>query len=501
VKIFSWLKRQAPAPRRRSFSGAQLSRLTSDWITMSTSGDAEIRTSLKLLRNRCRSLERDNDYIESYLREVENNVIGLGIGFQSQVKKQRGGALNEALNAQIQEAWDEWTKAPTCHVAGKLSFTEMEYLLVRSAARDGEIVFRKVFEPFGGSKVPLALEVIEADRLDDDYNGRALNGNEIRMGVELDKWSRPVAYYFLTYHPGDYPFGGEKVHDTGRRMRVPADEIIHPFVTKRANQTRGVPWIATAILRLRHMQGYEEAEVIAARAAAAIMGFIESPEGELEGDGVEDNERVTDFEPGVFKYLNKGEKVNVPDNSRPGGQFGPFMKMMLRGTAAGLGASYESISKDYSESNYSSSRLALLSDRDNWRKLQVWVISHFHQQVFETWLELAVLSGVVKIPDYEINSTKYQNVRWLPRGWAWVDPQKEVNAYRDAILGGLTSATKVIAQEGEDVDDLYNEIARERKLAKDLDLIFDTDAKNGIKPAITPPKPGANENPKGDESK
>lgn len=501
MKILNWFKKQAPPALRgrRSYSGAQLSRLTSDWITMSTSGDAEIRTSLKLLRNRCRQFERDNDYIESYLREVENNVIGLGINFQAQVKMQRGNKLNETMNAQIQEAWCEWTKKANCHVAGKLSFTEMEYLLVRSVARDGEIVFRKVFEKFGNSKVPLGLEVIEADRLDDDYNGRAPNGNEVRMGVELDKWGRPVAYYFLTYHPGDYPFGGEKVHDTGRRMRVPADEIIHPFVTKRANQTRGVPWIVTAMIRLRHMQGYEEAEVIAARASAALMGFIESPEGELQGDDVEDNERVTDFEPGAIKYLNKGEKYSQTENNRPGGQFSPFMKMMLRGTAAGLGASYESISKDYSESNYSSSRLALLADRDNWRKLQVWVISHFHQAVFETWLELAVLAGVVNIPDFEINPTKYQNVRWLPRGWAWVDPQKEVAAYKEAIKGGLTSATKVIAQEGEDVDDLYNEISRERELATAKGLVFDTDAKNAIKSA--PPAGNAGDAPPADPEK
>lgn len=494
MKFWRWIKKQAaPARSSRGYSGAQLSRLTSDWISMSTSGDAEIRGSLKNLRNRCRQLERDNDYIQSYLREVENNVIGQGISFQSQVKMQRGNKLNDAMNDQIQEAWFKWSKASNCHVAGKLSFTEMEQLLVRSCARDGEIVFRKIDKSFGDSKVPFALEVIEADRLDDDYNDREPNGDEVRMGVARDKWGRPTAYYFFTYHPGDYPFGGERVNDTRRRIRIPADEIIHPILTHRANQTRGVPWIASAIMRLRHMQGYEEAEVIAARASAAIMGFIESPEGELQGDDVQDGERVTDFEPGVFKYLAKGEKVNVPNNARPGGQFGPFMEMMLRGTSAGMGISYEAISKDYSKSNYSSSRLSLLSDRDHWRKLQQWVISHFHQVVFEAWLEKAVLSGAVKIPDYELNSEKYQDVRWLPRGWAWVDPQKEVSAYKEAILGGLTSATKVISQEGEDVDDLYNEISNERKLAESLGLTFDTDAKTAMKAKQPPGKPGEDE--------
>lgn len=483
------------------YAGAGVSRLTADWITMGTSGDAEIRGSLKRLRNRCRQLERDNDYIQSYLREVENNVIGQGISFQSQVKMQRGNKMNDAVNRMIQDAWNEWCDAENCHVAGKLSFTEMEHLLVRSVARDGEILFRKVLQPFGESKIPFALEIIEADRLDDDYNGRAANGNEIRMGVEHDEWGRPTAYYLFVNHPGDYPFGNIKVNDSGRRIRIPAEEIIHPFVTLRANQTRGVPWIASSIMRLRQAEGYSEAELIAARASAAIMGFIQTPEGELQGDDVDGGDRVTDFEPGVFKYLRPGESVQVPNTARPGGQFAPFMKMMLRGSAAGLGASYEAISKDFSESNYSSSRLALLADRDNWRKVQNWVITHFHQQVFEAWLDMAVLSGELKIADYETNPEKYQDVRWLPRGWAWVDPQKEVNAYRDAILGGLTSVTKVVAQEGEDMEDLFNEIAAERKLAESLGLVFDTDAKNGIQPSTTAPKPGANEVQQGDEKK
>jgi lambda family phage portal protein len=478
-----------------------MGRLVSDWVTMSTSGDAEIRGSLKMLRNRCRQLERDNDYIQSYLREVENNVIGLGIGFQGQVKMQRGKKLHTGLNQQIEDLWQAWTDKDACHVAGKLSFWEMEMLLARSVARDGEILFRKVFQKFGDSKVPFALEVIEADRLDEDYNGLSDAGNEIRMGVEIDHWGRPVAYYFYQYHPGDYPLVGQKAQSGPRRMRVPADEIIHPFVTTRANQTRGVPWIASAIMRLRHMQGYEEAEVIAARAAASIMGFIQSPAGEVQGDDIQDGDRVTDFEPGAWKYLAPGESVEVPSVQRPGGQFSPFMKMMLRSTAAGIGISYEAISKDFSESNYSSSRLSLLADRDNWRKVQKWAIQNFHQQVYEAFLEIAVLSGALSISDYEVNSERYECVRWQPRGWAWVDPQKEVTAYRDAILGGLTSATKVIAQEGEDVDDLYTEIAEERKLATSLGLIFDTDAKNGIKVAAGPPKPSANEQIKGDETK
>jgi lambda family phage portal protein len=482
-----WPFRKKQPKRQRSYSGANFGRLVNDWIAMSTSIDAEIRGNLKTLRNRTRQLERDNDFVRSFLREVEINVIGQGIQMQSLVRMQRGDKLNDKLNQEIEDAWSCWQKKTRCHVAGKLSFPSIERLVARSVSRDGEIAIRLIRQKFGDSRVPLALEILESDRLDDTYNEVTAEGNEVRMGVEFDSWGRPVAYYFFSYHPGDYPAGFNV--GTKRRVRIPAKEIIHPFVTERAGQTRGVPWISTAIKRLHHMQGYEEAEVIAARANAALMGFIESPQGELQGDAVKDNERVTDFSPGMFKYLNEGEKVVVPDTSRPSTQFDPFMRAMLRATAAGVGASYESISKDYSTSNFSSSRLALISDRDNWRVVQQWLIESFHQIVFEAFLDMAVLSGELVLPDYETNPDRYQCVRWKPRGWAWVDPLKEVNAYRDAIAGGLTSISRVVAQQGDDVEELFTEIGRERDLAKRLGLVFDTDVENKTPPGSIVPVP------------
>jgi lambda family phage portal protein len=236
-----------------------------------------------------------------------------------------------------------------------------------------------------------------------------------------------------------------------------------------------VPWLASAIQRLHHLQGYEEAEVIRARASSALMGFIESPEGELLGDEVVDGERVSNFEPGVFKYLAPGEKVTVPSLDAPDGQFEPFLRAMLRAMAAGLGCSYESVSRDFSQTNYSSSRLSLLEDRDHWRALQQYLIENFHQPVFEAWLEMAVLGGALGLPFYETDPERYRQIRWMPRGWAWVDPAKEVQAYKDAVRCGFKTLGEVVAEQGGDLEELMVSRAAELEMADELDLIFDTD--------------------------
>lgn len=478
MKFWPFGKKDQPAKKgRRIYGGAMFSRLTNDWnASIGTSQDSETRSSLRVLRNRTRQLARDNDWIKNALRAIQNNVVGTGVGMQMQVKAKRvrkGKVLNQAVNEAIETAWEQWCKKENCHVAGILNFADIERLLISSCAENGEVLVRIVKgESFGTSPVPMALEVIEADQLMDDRNGEADNGNIIRMGVEKNQWGRPVAYWFYPYHPGDYLF---KTVQLSKYKRVPAEEIIHLYKHERPGQTRGVPWFASALQRMHQVAGFEEAEVVAARASASIMGFIKTPDGDLQDDGVQDNQRVTDFSPGKIEALGPGEEFQAFTPTRPGGTYDPFVRAQLRAVAAGVGVSYETLSKDYSQSNYSSSRLALLDDRDQWRSLQSWFIQNFHQRVFEEWLDMAVLSGVLDLPGYEINPEMYRAVRWMPRGWSWVDPAKEVAAYKAAVRAGFMTQAEVVAQTGCDIEEMMMQRKREVEMAEALGLAFDTD--------------------------
>ncbi len=499
--ILGWLQRGTPvaipAPRRRMYEGAKVSRLTSDWVTGGTSADAEIKGSLPRLRNRSRQLVRDNDYARQAIRAVRNNVIGTGIKMQAQVRMQRGGGrLDQPVNDAIENAWTLWGRADSCHTAGRLSFADIERLLVGSMAESGEVFVRMVRQPFGASKVPFALEIIESDLLDDTYTGGStIEGNEWRMGVELNRWGRPVQYAFLTKHPGDSGVGGMPVSAPRHRL-VPADEVIHLYLMERPGQTRGVPWLSSAIQRLHMVAGYEQAEVVRARASSALMGFITSPEGELMGDEVYDGERVSNFEPGVFKYLAPGESVTVPQLDAPDGQLEPFMRAMLRAMAAGVGCSYETISRDFSQTNYSSSRLSLLEDRENWKALQHYMIENFHRPVFEAWLEMAVLSGALNLPAYETDPDRYRMVRWMPRGWAWVDPAKEVDAYKEAVRCGFKTQADVVAEQGGDLEELLLARKAEVDRADELELYFDSNPEHEHEateaPEVEAPDPADN---------
>jgi lambda family phage portal protein len=468
-------KEDSSKTHSKSYAAAAYNRLVTDWQASSASADAEIRGPLKVLRNRSRDLGRNNDYFKDFLREVQTNVVGpSGIPFQAQIKMERGKDLNEKLNNKVEDLWARWCRKENCDVAGKMFFADMERLLIREIAESGEVFVRKIYQKFGTSRIPLAIEILEADRVDDDMNGISSAGNSIVMGVEKDTWGRAVAYYIKPSHPGDNASVRHN-YNSHTSIRIPANEIIHLGLIERWPQTRSVPWVASAIMRLHHMKGYEEAEVIAARASASVMGFITNKDGELKGDGVEGGERVSQFSPGEFKYLAPGEEVTVPNLNRPSGQLDPFMSFMLRGVAAALGVSYETISKDYSKTNYSSSRQSLLKEREAWRTMQLWMIRNFHQPIFEAWLDMAVLSGEIDLKGYELFPEKYQGVKWMPRGWAWIDPAKEVAAYKEAVTGGFKSVTAICAEDGIDFEDLILQRKREIDFANQHGVLLDTD--------------------------
>ncbi len=460
-----------PPRRRRAYMGARLSRLTADWFAGQTSADAEIKTSLKKLRDRSRQMVRDNPYARQAKRAVQMNVIGHGIQLQAHVMKLRGGKRDDLVNDLIESRWARWCRRDACDVAGKNGFHQMELLLAGALPESGEVFLRIVRRPFGNSKVPVALQLIEADLLDDEYAGpNTSRTSEWRMGVEVNEWGRPLNYAFFTRHPGDSNLVG-RMDDNRRHTIIPASDVIHLFMPERPGQTRGVPWFAPVMDDAHQMQGYEEAAVIRARGSASLMGFIESPEGELEADDIEGEHRLTDFEPGQFRYLNPGEKVEIPQLSAPDGQYEMFVRQKTRRFAAGFGCSYETISRDFSQTNYSSSRLSLLEDRDHWRMIQNYLIETFHQRIFSEWLSAAVLSGELNLPDYELRPERYESaITWQPRGWSWVDPLKEVKAYREMEAAGYMTKAQICGLLGSDMEENMKELAFEKQLAEQLGL-------------------------------
>lgn len=491
--------------QQRMYAAARSSRL-SGGLAMSSSANAELRSSLQALRDRSRQLVRDSAYAKRARKIVVDNVIGTGIGMQPAVRGTRG-ELRKTVNDAITEAWWEWARPENCHTGGKLHFVDLERLVMGQVFDAGEVLIRLHPRAAGDSEIPLSLEVIEPERLADQIEPSAIAPeNKCVQGIEVNAFYRPVRYWLRRLHPGEMRTGMREIDQV---EGVPASQIIHLHLVDRWPQVRGEPWMHAVIRKLADIDGYTEAEIVAARAASMYFGMIETDEetGAL-GEEQEDGTYELPLEPGMVEKLKPGEKLNFVNPNRPNAALDPFLRYMLREMAAGVGVSYESLSRDYSQSNYSSSRLALLEDRDNWRALQGWVIRMFRDRLHRAWLQQATASRAVPgltFAEFATDPKKFAAVSFKPRGWNWVDPTKEVAAYKEAVKAGFTTVADVVAQTagGLDLEEVLEQRRRELDEMDELDLVFDTSPETYVKPDSAPaaaPQSAAKEPPEPDDS-
>lgn len=489
----------AAARGRRMYAAARSTRNTAGFGSGGdTSADAELATSLPKLRARSRQMVRDSSYAKRAKRIVVTNVIGSGVGMQAQVGTTRDN-LNARVNDAIEAAFARWASAPSCHTGGRLHLHDMERAALGEVFEAGEALVRVHLGRFGDSQVPLALELIEAERLAQDIAPAALGIDaDVRMGVEQDRFGRPVAYWIRRQHPGD--LRGRPGNSQDRFERVPAEQVFHLCAVERWPQTRGVPWLHTSLRKLDELNEYTALEVTAARGSAAYFATITTPDDEAptRTDDEADGTPVMDLEALTVTQLAPGEELEFHTPNRPNSALDPFMRAMLREIAAGAECSYESLSRDYSQSNYSSSRLALLDDRETWRALQQWWIRAFRMPLHRLWLRQAVYSRAVteiSVEQYVLRPEKFEAVHFKPRGWSWIDPTKEVKAYKEAILAGLTTVTDVVAATGggQDIEDVVKTRRRELDLFAANDIEVDTTfsaasaaAPAGAAPAASP---------------
>ena len=207
--------------------------------------------------------------------------------------------------------------------------------MLETLARDGEVLVRKLNHT--DNPYQFTLQIIECDHLDEDLNKELQNGNRIKMGIEHNEWGKPVNYWLTEKHRGDNSVNIGFQHYNV----VPANELLHLMMTHRPNQSRGVPWMSTAMTRLHNLGQYEEAEVVASRVSACKMGFFKPDGGEgYTGDDIDDvGNTISEASPASFELLPAGMDFQSFDPSHPAGNFAPFIKATLRGIASGLGAS------------------------------------------------------------------------------------------------------------------------------------------------------------------
>jgi lambda family phage portal protein len=440
-----------------SYKAAQTGALYSDWIMAPLSADQSIRYDLQTLRIRARELVLNDPVASSVPALFAENIVGEnGFTLQALIGNTRNGT-NSQISSRVEKAFYDWAE-DYCTVDGQASFVDVQTMAAENEPTDGEFLIHHVrgFDnPHG-----YALELLDPDQLDHTLNRVLPSGNEIRMGVEVDRWRRPVAYWMLKAHPSERMQSGEKWN------RVPASDITHLYMARRPQQTRGVTLLAPVILNLKMLAGGREAVLVAMRAAACHAVMFQTKEGIDPPEGWPETAETipTDLEAGAGYQLPPGIEANFNSPPFADSAFDPFEKGILRTTASSLRVSYASLSGDVTQASYGSQRAALLPEQAAWRKLQKRFARRFLQPVYRSWVKEALLTGSLTVDSFE--PKRYFDVQWHARPFEWIDPLKDAEAEDVKVGMGVQTLTRIANAQGDDFAQLIDERKKEIDYAK-----------------------------------
>jgi lambda family phage portal protein len=412
---------------------------------------------------RARWLVRNNGYAVNAVESWAANTAGDGIKPISKI-------ADPARKEELQRLWLAWTDEADAE--GLTDFYGLQRRAAREAFIAGEVFFRiRPRRREDGLTVPLQLQMMPAEMLPLEQSGTAANGNAIRQGIEFDRIGRRVAYHFLRRHPGDSTDPGL----AGEITRVPAAEVIHVIDPVEGGQLRGVSKLAPAIVKLFLLDQYDDAELDRKKVAAMYAMFVTSPapENPLAPPEEDGPDAGLEISPGQIVRLDPGEDVTVGQPADSGATYEPFQYRTLLQISAALGIPYPYLANDMVKGNFSNSRLALIEFR---RRVSAWqhsvMVYQLCRPVYARWMDAAVLSGALTLPDYEANRARLLTADWLPTKWDWVDPLKDANAEIAQIEAGLKSRTQAIAERGYDAEQVDREIAAEHARERALGLDF-----------------------------
>ncbi|MBW7896529.1 MAG: phage portal protein [Opitutaceae bacterium] len=427
-----------------------------------------VQRSAAAIRAQARFLARNHDIARGALRVLVNNICGpKGIGVEPQPRNADGTIHKEYARALL-EAWRDWCRTP--EVTHQYSFAKLQRAMVRAWMRDGEAFSQTLTGPVPylnhGTRVPFSLEAFEADMVPMDLNDER---RRIVQGVERNAWGKPTALHVLKTNAGR--IGAPIASDT---KRIEWERVLHVANWDHLGQVRGVSEFASVITRLEDIKDYEESERVAAKIAAMLTAFVKKGTPDLYDPASATDPREISLKPGaIIDDLAIGEEIGLVDSKRPNPNLLPFRQGQLRAVAAGLGGSYSSISRDYG-GTYSSQRQELVEQWIHYAVLADDFVGQYVQPVWETFVTVADLSGVVPMPR-GLKPGTADDAIYIAQAMPWIDPLKEAMGSAALVRGGFASEIEMIRRRGANPHDVLEQIAAFRAEAAELGLAFTTD--------------------------
>lgn len=474
-----------------------------------TSSDVQTYRLKDFFSADARDASRSNPYGRSAVRAHVDFVIGVDFKLQLEPDADVLGvdpdvALDWA--EMVEQEWERYANSVYCPVDAqrKQNFTGLMRTAYASFYVSGETLATIEWKSsHHGDRT--CLHLLQPERLSDPHGMPDWTGKR-RMGVEVDQHLAPVAYHIRERHLSDSMVFG-RAGDMLKWRRVPRynrwgrQNVIHFYEHDQADMTRGLSTFTSAILPMRMLNDYVSTELESAAVRATYAAVIESEvdyEEAMKIIGPEYSAAINnntplqmqlkvmserlkyyrgqDFHFGKSKvaHLLPNENLKMVQGTQSAAAVKDYNNVTLYQIAAALGVDFASLTKNYSETNYSGARAALY---DVWRSYEVRrdaFIRGVGLPLFGAWLEerVALRETIPMLGNKSFYEARDALVKGTFGSWGKprLDPKKENEADKVLYERGAISLREMCAQEGRDYSQVLRERAREKQLMDKLGL-------------------------------
>jgi lambda family phage portal protein len=463
------------------------------WTPRPASPDADMAGERDTMVGRSRDLIRNHGVAQGAQQTIADNVVGTGLRLGSRPMYKLLG-LDKAWAREFGDTVEGyhrlWWGDTSCDACDELDGAGLTNQVVRSLFANGEACAVPMWSPEPGQLFASRLLLIEPDQLCNP--NRRPNSATLRDGVERDpRTGRALAYWVRSSHPGDSYGGAGFLGVAGEWTRIEAKtrwgrrRFLHVHDKDRVGQTRGKPLMAAVMKPFKQLDHYTTVHLQTAIVNSMIAAFIKTPLDqesliELFGGDADSARKYFDakasadsrtkLKGGALIPLQPGDDVVpfVPANASAG--FDQFVMSVYRHIAAGLNLPYELLLKDFTKTNYSSARAAMLEAWRYFNALRRKVGAMFCQPAYELILEEMVDRQMVDAPDFYNLRRAYAASRWIGPGRGWVDPVKEATAAQIRMETRQSTLEMECAEQGLDWEEVLEQQAVEHARCQELGL-------------------------------
>lgn len=419
----------------------------------------------RLIRRRCKQASINFPPLRKAVLEYQESLVGTGV-------KVFFMHVNSRTAERITAMWKEFTETRDFSSDGEQSFHSMQGLVVSELATVGEVFLKRNITGTDPNKIPYSYQIITPDRVADD---RILEKNNddytVIAGIGMNEIGRKTGYYFYDEQDNvNNQLNFERRYHPTSVTRIPGDQIHHVYNRIDTSFKRGLPFLTTALIHGWLGKNLDEAQLKKQIIAGMFAGFQKDMSADLVDDENRDSGTVgEEIESGTITELGAGKDIIFP-NTPTAENYTDFDKSVLRKISTATGISYESLSNDYSQTNYSSARHSA--------QKYARIMNRFRRDIIIEMMIMPILNDFldyIRLMDlFSLRGLSYQFITPKP---IIIDPAKEVNPKNQEIRSGLQSWSSAIGERGDDPKVVAMQIAEDYKMFDELGIKLDSDAR------------------------